>query len=130
MLGLIAFALLILAYWKLSSYLGTPADDAPAAADGALTGKVTDATPAKTAASFSQPIAVIMAGDDKPTFLATPICARASSSVASAGDAAAASTENEERAAERRRTMKRTGPVNHTGGDRTPTSHRGDRIRL
>ncbi|XP_040382832.1 protein GLUTAMINE DUMPER 2-like [Oryza brachyantha] len=79
MLGLIAFALLILAcsYWKLSGYLEGGAgrgDDDGASADGA-----------KPAASelpppiWEEKILVIMAGDVKPTYLATPMSSRASS---------------------------------------------------
>uniref|UniRef100_A0A0D9X8F1 Uncharacterized protein n=1 Tax=Leersia perrieri TaxID=77586 RepID=A0A0D9X8F1_9ORYZ len=80
MLGLIAFALLILAcsYWKLSGYLeggaGRGAADDGAPADGA-----------KPAASelpppiWEEKILVIMAGDVKPTYLATPMSSRASS---------------------------------------------------
>lgn len=79
MLGLIAFALLILAcsYWKLSGYLEDGAgrgDDDGSAADGA-----------KPAASdlpppiWEEKILVIMAGDVKPTYLATPMSSRASS---------------------------------------------------
>uniref|UniRef100_A0A0E0EM44 Uncharacterized protein n=1 Tax=Oryza meridionalis TaxID=40149 RepID=A0A0E0EM44_9ORYZ len=78
MLGLIAFALLILAcsYWKLSGYLegGAGNDDGGASADGA-----------KPAASelpppiWEEKILVIMAGDVKPTYLATPMSSRASS---------------------------------------------------
>lgn len=79
MLGLIAFALLILAcsYWKLSGYLEGGAgrgDDEGSSADGA-----------KPAASdlpppiWEEKILVIMAGDVKPTYLATPMSSRASS---------------------------------------------------
>ncbi|XP_072970465.1 protein GLUTAMINE DUMPER 2-like [Typha angustifolia] len=76
MLGLIAFALLVLAcsYWKLSGYLesGGAGDEADADADGRDAEK--PAACAKPAPSF-----VIMAGDVKPSYLATPICSRASS---------------------------------------------------
>ncbi|GJN03653.1 hypothetical protein PR202_ga21123 [Eleusine coracana subsp. coracana] len=79
MLGLIAFALLILAcsYWKLSGYLEGGAgrgNDDSSAADGG-----------KPAASelpppiWEEKILVIMAGDVKPTYLATPMSSRASS---------------------------------------------------
>jgi hypothetical protein len=79
MLGFIAFALLILAcsYWKLSGYLeggaGRGHDDGSIADGG------------KPAASELPPpisekkILVIMAGDVKPTYLATPMSSRASS---------------------------------------------------
>jgi hypothetical protein len=79
MLGLIAFALLILAcsYWKLSGYLEG------GAARGDNDGSSADGT--KPAASdlpppiWEEKILVIMAGDVKPTYLATPMSSRASS---------------------------------------------------
>lgn len=76
MLGLIAFALLILAcsYWKLSGYLEGGAGEGGSGAGGD-----------KAAASdlpppvWEEKILVIMAGDVKPTYLATPMSSRASS---------------------------------------------------
>ena len=68
MLGIIAFALLLLAcsYWKLS---GDGGGDNPAGSgDGNLT-----CSPAE------QRIVVIMAGTEEPTFLANPVPSRASS---------------------------------------------------
>ncbi|XP_057967843.1 protein GLUTAMINE DUMPER 3 [Malania oleifera] len=78
MLGLIAFALLILAcsYWKLSGYFesgaggsGGSSERDPESGDGAL----------KRPPVFEEKILVIMAGQEKPTFLATPASSRASS---------------------------------------------------
>ncbi|EXC18783.1 hypothetical protein L484_007156 [Morus notabilis] len=84
MLGLIAFALLILAcsYWRLTGQMeadrsegqnrdiesgaGAEKDDAADSADKSL--KV-----------YEEKILVIMAGDENPTFLATPVCAKVSS---------------------------------------------------
>ena len=68
MLGLIAFALLILAcsYWKLSGYLegnGETERDLEAGETEQ------DQKPAKP---YEEKILVIMAGQEKPTFLATP----------------------------------------------------------
>ena len=83
MLGLIAFALLILAcsYWKLSGYLeggeggaGTGSDDRDLESG---TGDETQ-KPA-TPPVFEEKILVIMAGEAKPTFLATPMSSRSSS---------------------------------------------------
>ncbi|CAK8564223.1 unnamed protein product [Lathyrus sativus] len=76
MLGLIAFALLILAcsYWKLSGYLegnGESERDLEA-------GQATNDTDEKPQKPYEEKILVIMAGQEKPTFLATP---RMSSSV-------------------------------------------------
>ncbi|KAL7112024.1 hypothetical protein ACP275_05G126800 [Erythranthe tilingii] len=72
MLGLIAFALLILAcsYWKLSGQVnGGEADDD--LEEGAA-GKGENSSDAKATAAFEEKFLVIMAGDVKPTFLATP----------------------------------------------------------
>ncbi|XP_052164424.1 protein GLUTAMINE DUMPER 3-like [Oryza glaberrima] len=82
MLGLIAFALLILAcsYWKLSGYLEGGAggrggnDDGGAPADG-----VKPAASELPPPIWEEKILVIMAGDVKPTYLATPMSSRASS---------------------------------------------------
>ncbi|WOL13865.1 protein GLUTAMINE DUMPER 5 [Canna indica] len=84
MLGLIAFALLILAcsYWKLSGYLdgGNGDDDNAEAGGGAVELYVKPvATAALLPARYETKIVVIMAGDEKPTFLATPVSSRASS---------------------------------------------------
>ncbi|RLN11377.1 protein GLUTAMINE DUMPER 5-like [Panicum miliaceum] len=78
MLGLIAFALLILAcsYWKLSGYLDADRDRraGEAGADGE---KGSAASAARPAAGFLEHVVVIMAGEERPTFLATPAASRA-----------------------------------------------------
>ena len=78
MLGLIAFALLILAcsYWKLSGYLDADRDRraGEAGADGE---KGSAAGAARPAAGFQEHVVVIMAGEEMPTFLATPAASRA-----------------------------------------------------
>ncbi|CAL9136812.1 unnamed protein product [Musa acuminata var. zebrina] len=76
MLGLIAFALLVLfcSFRHLSGYLesGGEADgDEEAPSDGG--------DEAKPPLLFEDSIVVIMAGDRKPTFLATPMSSRAAS---------------------------------------------------
>ncbi|EYU42448.1 hypothetical protein ABFS82_10G133200 [Erythranthe guttata] len=79
MLGLIAFALLILAcsYWKLSGYLENRGGDA---AERDLEAGETEDGGSKTAAPvMEEKFLVIMAGQEKPTFLATPMSSRASS---------------------------------------------------
>lgn len=78
MLGLIAFALLILAcsYWRLSGYLENSADNDgrdPEAGEGSGDGE--KAPPPV----YEEKFLVIMAGQAKPTFIATPISSRASS---------------------------------------------------
>lgn len=78
MLGLIAFALLILAcsYWKLSSSLesgeGTGERDLEAGGDDA-DGEL------KPKPVLEEKFLVIMAGQAKPTYLATPMSSRTSS---------------------------------------------------
>ncbi|KAJ6829082.1 protein GLUTAMINE DUMPER 5 [Iris pallida] len=81
MLGLIAFALLILAcsYWRLSGFL----DDDQDQHHHASSSNNNDNSSATAATSKPTPyleegFVVIMAGDDKPTFLATPVTARPS----------------------------------------------------
>ncbi|KAM3297592.1 hypothetical protein ACQJBY_039485 [Aegilops geniculata] len=76
MLGLIAFALLILAcsYWKLSGYLDGDRDGQAAGGDGE---KGSASGSSKPALDFLEHVVVIMAGDDRPTFLAKPATSRA-----------------------------------------------------
>ncbi|KAE8711278.1 Protein GLUTAMINE DUMPER 1 [Hibiscus syriacus] len=75
MLGLIAFALLILAcsYWKLSGYLEDDGSSEQAEGDlEAREGKGGD-DGARLRPVMEPKVLVIMAGQVKPTFLATPI---------------------------------------------------------
>ncbi|TKY74825.1 GLUTAMINE DUMPER 3 [Spatholobus suberectus] len=73
MLGLIAFALLILAcsYWKLSGQLQSEenAERDIESVGGEKQGDSANKDPVKV---YEEKILVIMAGDEKPTFLATP----------------------------------------------------------
>ncbi|CAO2201195.1 unnamed protein product [Urochloa humidicola] len=78
MLALITLALLILAcsYWKLNNYLGTGGDTATAAPGGATDGdgsKSPAAAAAASPATFPELVAVVMAGEKTPTYLAAPI---------------------------------------------------------
>jgi hypothetical protein len=79
MLGLIAFALLILAcsYWKLSGYLDNNGDDANSGEPDLELGEIDEKR--KLPPVMEEKFLVIMAGQEKPTFLATPISSRASS---------------------------------------------------
>ncbi|KAI4381101.1 hypothetical protein MLD38_007209 [Melastoma candidum] len=80
MLGLIAFALLILAcsYWKLSGYLeGGNAESSDGQRRDLESGNK-DEEPQKPPV-FEEKVLVIMAGQVKPTFLATPASSRSSS---------------------------------------------------
>ncbi|KAJ1260178.1 hypothetical protein BS78_10G212600 [Paspalum vaginatum] len=80
MLGLIAFALLILAcsYWKLSGYLDADRDRRAGGSSGDADGeKGSAAGAARPAAGFLEHVVVIMAGEERPTFLATPAASRA-----------------------------------------------------
>ncbi|KAL7150646.1 hypothetical protein ABFS83_05G127700 [Erythranthe nasuta] len=82
MLGLIAFALLILAcsYWKLSGQVngGEGDDDLEEGGGAAAAEKGENNSAAKATAAFEEKFLVIMAGDVKPTFLATPTTAATS----------------------------------------------------
>ncbi|KAL6659157.1 hypothetical protein ACP70R_003197 [Stipagrostis hirtigluma subsp. patula] len=80
MLGLIALALLILAcsYWKLNHYLDA-AEASSAAAPGATNGdgsKSPAATATASPGAFADLVAVVMAGEKTPTFLAAPVVRR------------------------------------------------------
>ncbi|CAH8332294.1 unnamed protein product [Eruca vesicaria subsp. sativa] len=68
MMALIAFALLLLAcsYWRLS---GSAERDVEAGNDGKSDGETHTDKPTERPEKFL----VIMAGDDKPTYLATPV---------------------------------------------------------
>ncbi|KAJ6795885.1 putative protein GLUTAMINE DUMPER 2 [Iris pallida] len=86
MLGLIAFALLILAcsYWKLSGFLENGGDSAEESS------KESEEKPAP--AWYEERIVVIMAGEEKPRYLATPICSRASSMGGNSSSSSSSST--------------------------------------
>ena len=73
MLGLIAFALLILAcsYWKLSGQLLNE-ENAERDLESVAGEKQGDSANKDSVKVYEEKILVIMAGDDKPTFLATP----------------------------------------------------------
>ncbi|WOK92123.1 hypothetical protein Cni_G00814 [Canna indica] len=79
MLGLIAFALLLLAcsYWKLSRRV-----DQRGRRDGSGGGGVEaklEAAMASPLACYEEKIVVIMAGEERPRYLATPTSSRATS---------------------------------------------------
>ncbi|XP_028786847.1 protein GLUTAMINE DUMPER 2-like [Neltuma alba] len=79
MLGLIAFALLILAcsYWKLSGYLEGDGDGERDLEAGDA--KLDDETQ-KAPVPYEEKFLVIMAGQEMPTFLATPMWSNRSAS--------------------------------------------------
>ncbi|XP_037459674.1 protein GLUTAMINE DUMPER 1-like [Triticum dicoccoides] len=103
MLGLIAFALLILAcsYWKLSGFLDGASDGQAAGdADGE---KASASGASKPAPDFQEHVVVIMAGDERPTFLAKPVTSRAAEAelaAAAAPDASARDGEGQEETAD------------------------------
>ncbi|XWS72793.1 hypothetical protein CRYUN_Cryun02cG0071200 [Craigia yunnanensis] len=80
MLGLIAFSLLILAcsYWRLSGRLDNNSEGADAERD-VESGKKEVGDSNKQVKVYEEKILVIMAGEEKPTFLATPVSNKASS---------------------------------------------------
>ena len=82
MLALIAFALLVLAcsYWKLSGYLDNGINEGEHEGQHE-NGETKPRDACKTSVvPLERKIVVIMAGDEKPTYLATPISTRASPS--------------------------------------------------
>ncbi|KAE8786863.1 hypothetical protein D1007_39322 [Hordeum vulgare] len=92
MLGLIAFALLILAcsYWKLSGFLEGGSDGQAAGDADGEKGSASGAS--KPAMDFLDHVVVIMAGDERPTFLAKPVTSRAAEAELAATAAPDAST--------------------------------------
>ncbi|PIN06189.1 hypothetical protein CDL12_21255 [Handroanthus impetiginosus] len=80
MLGLIAFALLILAcsYWKLSGQVNGGDDVAERDVEGGAAEKCDPTSDTKVSPAFEEKFLVIMAGEVKPTFLATPMKASSS----------------------------------------------------
>ncbi|RWW50766.1 hypothetical protein BHE74_00042946 [Ensete ventricosum] len=86
MMGLIAFALLILAcsYWKFTGYLDSVEDADNRDVDGEASCGPGDA--AKPPSLFEDGIVVIMAGDFMPTFLAAPIASCAATVAAKSDD--------------------------------------------
>ncbi|KAI3904685.1 hypothetical protein MKW98_014865 [Papaver atlanticum] len=82
MLGLIAFALLILAcsYWKLSGNLDNREDQNGDQERDLENGDEKSSNQAmKIPVVYEEKIVVIMAGDEKPRYLATPISSKTSS---------------------------------------------------
>lgn len=81
MLGLIAFALLILAcsYWRLSGSLEGGSNNERDLEAGESNEDGSDGDLKKTAPVFEEKFLVIMPGQEKPTCLATPMSSRASS---------------------------------------------------
>ncbi|KAE8732534.1 Protein GLUTAMINE DUMPER 4 [Hibiscus syriacus] len=79
MLGLIAFALLNLAcsYWRLSGRLNNHGEGGDAERDVERCENEGEST--KPVKVYEEKILVIMAGEEKPTFLATPVCTKTSS---------------------------------------------------
>ncbi|XVF47761.1 hypothetical protein PTKIN_Ptkin03bG0136600 [Pterospermum kingtungense] len=100
MLGLIAFALLILAcsYWKLSGYLENGTEGGEGERDlEAGEGKGDDEAQKVGAAVMEQKFLVIMAGELKPTFLATPMSSTKSSSFSKKNEQCCCSRKEEEK---------------------------------
>ncbi|KAF5461321.1 hypothetical protein F2P56_017431 [Juglans regia] len=92
MLGLIALALLILAcsYWRLAGQLDERERRSETDLESSGEGKDARDSESKVPKVYEDKILVIMAGDEKPTFLATPVRAKAAScgdgNVEKAGD--------------------------------------------
>ncbi|KAL3535332.1 hypothetical protein ACH5RR_003793 [Cinchona calisaya] len=103
MLGLIAFALLILAcsYWRLSGYVegGNSNNERDLEAGGESNQDGSDGDLKKPAAPpvFEEKFLVIMPGQHNPTCLATPMSSRASSFGSTATSNSSCSSENSEK---------------------------------
>ncbi|CAN0911209.1 Protein GLUTAMINE DUMPER 3 [Linum grandiflorum] len=84
MLGLIAFALLILAcsYWKLSGQIENGGDSDQRDLEA---GEETEDEEKGKKQQYDEKVLVIMAGQVKPTFLATPLSSSRTSSFGDAG---------------------------------------------
>ncbi|KAL6520662.1 hypothetical protein OROMI_032222 [Orobanche minor] len=99
MLGLIAFALMVLAcsYWKLSGY---PENRGGQGERDLEAGEAASQPPV-----MEEKFLVIMAGQEKPTFLATPMSSRASSfgSKSSCSSSSDNTTSSEEKPEENKR---------------------------
>ena len=111
MLGLIAFALLILAcsYWKLSGSLENDEGGQGERDLEAGEGKG-DETQKVVVPVMEQKFLVIMAGEVKPTFLATPISSSRSSSLGEKSEKSCCSTEKCEK-------LEEEGEKQLSGGD-------------
>ncbi|KAJ8500886.1 hypothetical protein OPV22_011438 [Ensete ventricosum] len=106
LLGLISLALLILAcsYWKLSGYLESGED----------TGTAVElyVKPVAAPTVYEEKVVVIMAGDAKPTFLATPMSTRASSF----GDQSSPNDDADHDAKKKKKEEEQTGNETKTKG--------------
>ncbi|XP_022966276.1 protein GLUTAMINE DUMPER 3-like [Cucurbita maxima] len=124
MLGLIAFALLILAcsYWKLSGYLDS--GDANNREPDLEAGDDTR----KPSPVFEEKLLVIMAGEIKPTYLATPMSSRSSSfgdTKSNSSSSATATDEKDEKSVAVTETVKQSSgeeEVQSTENRETPES--------
>ncbi|XWS44981.1 hypothetical protein CRYUN_Cryun15aG0096600 [Craigia yunnanensis] len=81
MMGLIVFALLILAcsYWQLSCHLDNNSKGADAEKDVENDEKEVIGDSNLQVKVYEEKVLMIMAGEEKPTFLATPVSNKASS---------------------------------------------------
>ncbi|GAB2291499.1 hypothetical protein Dimus_025754 [Dionaea muscipula] len=137
MLGLIAFSLLILAcsYWKLSGYLDSIEAETAAEGDGteeAANGsksRIDGGKPGKGV--LERTILVIMAGEEKPTYLATPASSRGSSCAAvGGGDGGGCSSgEKAVELSERERTTPPRESTERTEGERGGGGGGDDQMR-
>ncbi|CAN8253104.1 unnamed protein product [Cochlearia groenlandica] len=75
MLSLIAFALLILAcsYWRLSGHLDDGEDNQSGDIEAGVGKPAENTAAAANSVAFQEKFLVVMAGDVKPTYLATPV---------------------------------------------------------
>ncbi|XP_059638214.1 protein GLUTAMINE DUMPER 5 [Cornus florida] len=121
MLGLIAFALLILAcsYWKLSGSVEEEEGDIEAAG-GHDANSNSNSEEKEPAPVFVEKL-VIMAGQEKPTYLATPISSRASSFGSNTSCCSTSSSSRSEKSVEEGyEKLQNRNTVTHEASDQHP----------
>ncbi|KAL0906403.1 hypothetical protein M5K25_024895 [Dendrobium thyrsiflorum] len=128
MLGLITFALLVLAcaYWKLSGYLErvNSGEHMSETAGSGGHGRAADEAQEKQAMALEERFVVIMAGDERKIFLANPIRSRASTFTGVGGDeqssaAAKIGGDESDGSVEMDEMATENSAVNVSGGDST-----------
>ncbi|KAF7098393.1 hypothetical protein CFC21_100139 [Triticum aestivum] len=124
MLGLIALALLILAcsYWKLSGYLDGDRDGQAAGDADGEKGSASGA--ARPAMDFLEHVVVIMAGDERPTFLAKPVTSRAAEAELAAATAPEASPRAGDDGQEKKVDEQGCEVISQLGGDPADSASR------
>ncbi|GLT49643.1 hypothetical protein SLA2020_231880 [Shorea laevis] len=119
MLGLIAFALLVLAcsYWKLSGYLERGEGGEGERDLEAGEGKGEEAQKGGQPTVMEEKFLVIMAGEVKPTFLATPVSSSRSSSFGEKGNTSCCGGKDEKLETEKQDQLQARSSTTHDAAD-------------